>query len=98
MKGRTTRKILFTFWLILATLSASWLILNLLGNVNLILIESVYQFVFIITFLSFFISVLSLHITIVEVKSKINEESEKQKNIRDYYQYTQLLNPPSMDN
>jgi hypothetical protein len=38
------------------------------------------------------------HEILDEAKSKIKEKKEKQKNVRDYYQYTQLLDPPSMDN
>lgn len=98
MKGRNTRKILFIFWLLLATLSAAWIIFNVLNDINLIFSELVYRFVFIISCLSFFISVLSLHVILVEIKSKINEEREKQKNVREFYQYSQLLDPPSIDN
>jgi len=98
MKGTRTRRILFIFWLFLATLSASWVSFNVLNDVNLIFTESVYQFVLIISGLSLIIAIISLHEILGEVKSKIKEEKEKQKNVRDFYQYTQLLDPPSMDN
>lgn len=98
MKGRRTRGILFVFWLLLATLSTSWIFFSVLNDIKLILSELVYQFVFVISCLGFIIAVLSLHVTLTEVKSKINEEREKQKNVRDFYQYTQLLDPSSMNN
>ena len=98
MKGRKTRGILFVFWLLLVTLSTSWIFFSILNDIKLILSELVYQFVFVISCLGFFIAVLSLRVTLTEVKSKINEEREKQKNVRDFYQYTQLLDPPSMNN
>lgn len=98
MKGRRTRGVLFIFWLLLAALSASWIFFSVLNDMSLIFTEPIYQSVFIISCLSLFIAVISLHEILDEVKSKINEEKEKQKNIRDAYQYTQLLDPPSMNN
>ena len=98
MKGRRTPGVLFIFWLLLATLSASWIFFSILNDMSLIFTESVYQFVFIISCLSLFIAVISLHDILAKVKSKINAEKEKQKNIRDFHQYTQLLDPPSMNN
>jgi hypothetical protein len=98
MKGRRKRDILFIFCLLLATLSPSWIFFTVLKDINLIFTELIYQFVFVISCLSLVIS-LVYTLEILEVaKSKMKKQKEKQKNISDYYQYTQLLDSPSMDN
>jgi len=98
MKGRRTRGMLFIFCLLLATLSASWIFFSVLKDINLFFTELIYQFVFIISCLSLIIALIYIHEILDEAKSKIKEKKEKQKNVRDYYQYTQLLDPPPMDN
>lgn len=98
MKGRRKRGISFIFCLLLATLSASLIFFTVLRDINLIFKELTYQFVFVISCLSLIISLIYIHEILDEAKSKMKKQKEKQKNIRDYYQYTQLLDPPSMDN
>jgi len=98
MKGRRTRGILFIFWILLATISILWVLFSIFMNINLILSELMYQFVFLVSWLLFIISAISLHGIMAELKSEINMEKEKQKSVQEYYQYTQLLDPPTMNN
>lgn len=98
MKGNITKGILFIFWLLLAALSTLWIFFTIITNINLILTETLYQFVLIISCVSILIAVISLNAIISEIKLEIKEDTEKQKNIRDYYKYNQLLDPPIMNN
>jgi len=97
MKGKLNQQVLFIFCLIIATLSASWIIFTLIYDIYLIFTNFIYQFVLIILCFSFSISVISIHEIQTEIKSKILEEKEIQKSVSDFYQYTQLLDPPEMN-
>jgi len=97
MKGRKTRGILFFFCIILATLSGSWIFISILDGMKLFFTEFVYQFVFIMSCLSFFISVVSTHQILASVKEKIEDVKNKEKNVKDMYRYNQLLDPPDAD-
>ena len=98
MKGSKTRGILFLFWLIMATLSILWILFCILANFNLIFSDIIYQFTLIFSCLIFFGSILSLYTIMSKLKKEIIVEKEKQKNIRDFYLYTQLLDPPTTNN
>ena len=98
MKGNIPKGILFIFWLLLATLSTQWIFFTIITNINLILSEKLYQYVLIISCVSLLIAVISLIAIISEIKLEINVDTEKQKNIRDYYKYNELLDPPIMNN
>ena len=96
MKGKRTKKVLFIFWTILAILSIVWIVFNIL-NVNLILTKFTFQFVFVLSCLSFFVSMISIKELFAEVKKILNEEKIKQRNVKDVYLYQQLLEPPDSD-
>ena len=96
MKGKRTQKILFIFWTILAILTVFWIIINMF-NINSLLTESVYQFVFILSCLCLSVSILSIREILADVKLEIVEENEKQRNIQDVYRYQQLLDPPDAE-
>ncbi len=98
MEGKKAKQVLFIFWIILAILSSFWIIFTLLFDISLILTRFVYQFLFILSCCSITIAILSIREILSEVKSQIIEEKFKEKSIRDYYQYTQLLDPPEMNN
>jgi hypothetical protein len=87
MKGNIPKGILFIFWLLLATLSILWISFTIITDINLILTETLYQFALIISCISILIAVISLVAIISEIKLHINVDTEKQKNIRDYYKY-----------
>ena len=88
-----------TFFLstVLMVLAASWLLLNIVGNIELLL-EPLHQLVIIVLFLSIPISTVCLRKLLVDIRFKINEIKEKEKNVKECYQYDQLLNPPIMNN
>ena len=93
MKGSITQRVLFIFWTILAILSIIWIIFNIF-NINLLLTEIIFQFVFALACLSFFVSVLSINVLLKKVQYIMNLENERQRNIKDVYRYEQLLDPP----
>jgi len=93
MKGKRNQKILFIFWTILLVLAIILMIFNLF-NIDLLFTEIVYQFVLILSCLSLFASIISIREILVDVKLKIVEENEKERNIKDVYRYQQLLDPP----
>ena len=97
MKGRNFQGILFIIWLIIATLSAIWILFSITLDVNLILTETVYQFVLLISCLSLIIATISIHEMLTNAKNKIIDQKIKEKNVRDVYRYQQLLNPPDAD-
>ena len=97
MKGRNFQSILFIFWTILATLSAVWIIINLVFDEKLILTKTVYQYVTIISSLTLIISVISIREMLIKTKNKIIDRQIKERNIKDCYRYQQLLDPPDAD-
>ena len=97
MKGRNFQGILFIIWLIIATLSAIWILFSIILDVNLILTETVYQFVLLISCLSLIIATISIHEMLTNAKNKIIDQKIKEKNVRDVYRYQQLLCPPNAD-
>ena len=98
MKGNRYQGVIFIFWLIIATLSISWITFSLSININLILTDIVYQIIFTASCLGLIISVLVIRNILTDVEYHIDEDNQKQKNIKDYYQYIQLLDPPEMNN
>jgi len=57
------------------------------------------NYVFLSTiFISFLVVLLSFRKLLIDVKSDISEKTLKEKNIRDIYQYNQILDPPDIDN
>jgi hypothetical protein len=97
MKGRKTRCVLFLFYLILATLSGSWVVFSIINRANLLFTEPVYQFVFIILCLSFVLAVFSIRESLNDTKYKIKDMKNKEKNVKDMYRYNQLLDPPDAE-
>ena len=87
----------FLLSIVLMMLSASWLLLNIVGNIELLL-EPLHQLVVIVLFLSILISAVCLRKILAYMRFKINEMKKKEKNVKECYQYDQLLNPPIMNN
>lgn len=78
-------------------ISASWLLFNIIGNIELLL-EPFYQFVAILTCFTALVGITSLRKLLIGIRFKINDIKEKEKNVKECYQYEQLLNPPIMNN
>lgn len=92
------RQLLFIFCITVSVLSASWIIFSLLYDINLLFAEFLFQFIFVLSCLSLSIAILFSHEILADVESEVIEDKEKQKSIRDYYLYSQLLDPPEMNN
>ena len=85
------------FSISLIILSLSWVMLN--GrDFGLIFTSNLYQLMISIVFLGFFITGFTLHSLLADIKHKIHDVKEKEKNVRDFYLYYQFLHPPDMDN
>jgi hypothetical protein len=97
MAQKKTLTTIFLFSTAFAILSALWLLFNIIGNIELLL-ETSYQFVVTLMFLSILVSIACLRKLLIDIRSKINKIKEKEKNIKECYQYDQLLNPPIMNN
>jgi hypothetical protein len=97
MAQKKTLVITFSLSTVFVIFSVPWLLLNIFANIRLIS-EPFYQFVAVLTFFIALISIISLRKLLIDIRSKINEIKEKEKNIKECYQYDQLLNPPIMNN
>jgi len=98
MTDKKTLAKVFTFSLLLAVLSMSWFVFNMIFDIDLVFREISYQFALVLAFLSFFISIVFLRKLLVSIRRDINIRNEKEKNIRDFHQYKMLLDPPTMNN
>jgi len=94
MKEKKTMTLTFIFSLFIASLGMFFIVFN----INKILSEIIYQIILIISLLSFFTGFIFLKRLINEIKYDIEEKKLREKNVRDCYQYFQLLNPPNIDN
>ena len=97
MAQKKTLVVTFLLSVIFTILSALWLLFNIVGNIELLL-EPLHQLVVIVLFLSILISTVCLRKILVDIRFKINEIKKKEKNVKECYQYDQLLNPPIMNN
>ena len=98
MTDKKTLAKVFTFSLLLAVLSMSWFVFNMIVDIDLVFGEISCQFALVLAFLSFFISIVFLRKLLVSIRRDINRRNEKEKNIRDFRQYKMLLDPPTMNN
>jgi len=97
MKGIRYQRVQFIVWLSVAILSAVWIIFNSITNISLISLPT-YLFVFILGCLSLAMALLSIRKRVSDVKTKITEAKEHEENVKDFYLYQQLLNPPDINN
>jgi len=98
MARKKTLAITFLCSLLLATLSIVWLIVNGITNGGLSVTEPLYQFVIIMACSSIVICIFSTNKLLFDIRSRINDVKEKERDIKECYQYDQLLNPPIMNN
>ena len=57
----------------------------------------IYLFVFILFWLSFNITVISIYEIYTNLKNKINNKKEMERNTKDIYRYQKLIDPPDTD-
>ena len=96
MKKIRTLTMVFTFWILVVLMSVSWLFFLLVNNINLIFEQAIFLFVLAIAFVGFSLSMFFVFQIVSDLRVEIRKEKERLKNIRDVYQYDQLLDPPSM--
>lgn len=94
MKEKNLLKIKFIF-LLLTSFSILYFAIFDLSNY---FSGSVYYFTLFFVFIVFVFSILYLKKLLAEMKYDIDEKKQKEKNVRDCYQYLQLLNPPDVNN
>jgi len=88
----------FTFWVLIILLSVSWLIFLFINNFQLAFSNILILMILVIACFSFVLSVFFMSQMLIDVRSEIKKAREKEKDIRDFYQYNQLLDPPSIYN
>ena len=84
-------------WLILAFLSLCTLIISLI-NYSFIVNNSIVILFLSIALVSLFISMVSMKQLIIDFRETKEEIVKKESNIRSFYMYQQLLDPPEMNN
>lgn len=98
MKNRRILLLIFIFSLLFAIMEIAWFFYNYNKNVSLIFTESIFQFVLAGVCLSFFVAFLSLYKYFNEEQIENVKPKNIEKDIKDIYQYEQLLNPPDFNN
>lgn len=96
MKKIRTLTMVFTFWILVILMSVSWLFFLLVNNITLIFEQVIFLFVLAIAFIGFSLSMFFVFQIVSDLRVEIRKEKERLRNIRDVYQYDQLLDPPSM--
>ena len=94
MKRIQNTTAIFSFFLLLLCI----LLLLTFNDTDLMKDQVAYAFIVIITFIAIILTCLSFYSLISIHKHKVSRQKQKEKNIREYYQYHELLNPPGMDN
>jgi len=96
MKKVRMLTMVFTFWVLLIIMSASWLVFLLLNNIHLVFQDLIFSLVLIIACISFSLSMFFIYQIVVDVLIEIKKTREKERNIKDILEYNQVLDPPSM--
>ncbi len=90
MKNKLFHLIIFLSGLLLISIS--------LLNLNLILYDIIYLIPLLFGIVFILYSFLKIKKILNELIYDVKEEEQRQKNIRDVYQYKQLLDPPETNN
>jgi len=98
MTDKKTLAKVFTASLLLAVLSMSWFVFNIVVEIDLVFSETLCQLALVLSFLSFFISIVFFRKLLVSIRRDINTRNEKEKNVQDFCQYKMLFDPPNMNN
>ena len=89
---------IFIFSLIFVIISTIILLSKILTNVETLFTEIKFQILLFLSFIGFFITLTSLHTIIIDIDKEIDSRADKEKNIKDYYLYSQLIDPPVLNN
>ena len=94
MKEKKSLALTFIFLLSIGVLLLSFTVFDVSHFFSGIIFQISLAFVV----LTFFIAFVYLRRFIAEITYDVDEKREKEKNVRDCYQYLQLLNPPDTNN
>ncbi len=97
MKRRRNQGLKLLFCLIIGILSMFGIIFIFFKNTRLIFTGPISLFVFTIFWLSFNITIISIYEIFTNLKIKINNKKEMERNTKDIYRYQQLIDPPDTD-
>lgn len=98
MKSRRILVLIFIFSLLFGIIEILWLLNQIVYDVSLIFTESLNQVALAVGFSSFFIAFLSLHKYFADGQGDVKKETIIGKNVKEIYQYEQLLDPPDVNN
>jgi hypothetical protein len=96
MKGRN-QGLRFIFCSIIGIISLLLIIFIFFRNMSLNYTGPFSLFIFILFWLSFNITVISIYEIYTNLKNKINNKKEMERNTKDIYQYQKLIDPPDTD-
>jgi len=96
MKRIKILTIIFTFWILLIIMSASWLVYIFTNSISVVSQDLLVLLVLILASVSFVISTFFVIQMLIDLRKELKKTREQEKNIKDIYQYDQLLDPPSM--
>ncbi len=95
MKGLKSRQITFIFWILLTLFFVLYVVF--ISFNNMFISKIIYVFIFVMVIFGFFGAILSIYNRFKKVKFILKIKQEKEKNIRDFYRYQQILDPPDFD-
>jgi len=98
MKRSNILTMTFTFWVLLITMSASWLVFLFYNNLRLVSSNIIMVLVLVVAIISFGLSMFFISQILIDVRVEIKKARQKEKNIRDILEYNQVLDPPSIYN
>ena len=98
MPDKKTIAAMFVSSLSMISISLVWIVLNLTGYVDFLLEEIIFIIILIVGCLVFLKALFSLRQIQTDVKFETNEIDDKEKTVREMYQYNRLLDPPDMNN
>ena len=98
MLDKKTIAAMFIFSLSLISISLIWIILHLTGYVDFVFEEITFIIILILGSLVFLMALISLYQIKTDVKFEKKEIIDKEKTVREMYQYDRLMDPPEMNN
>lgn len=98
MPDKKTIAAMFIFSLSMISISLTWIVLHLIGYVDFLLEEVTFIIILIVGCLVFLMALISLYKMQIDVKFETNERNDREKTVREMYQYDRLLDPPDMNN
>jgi apolipoprotein N-acyltransferase len=98
MPDKKTIVAMFVFSLSLISISLTWIVLHLTGYVDFLLQEITFIIILIVGCLVFLMALFSLRQIQTDVKFETTEINDKEKTVREMYQYNRLTDPPDMNN